>query len=257
MTFSFFHLYGLILGVAIWAAILLVEKKAQQYHFSVSVFWLLVVWEFVTGIIGARLYHVGTDFALYKNHLWQIFFIWQGGLSILGAVLGGAIGLWLYVKLHNKQRLDWRAFIDLSVFGIPFGQAIGRLGNYFNQELYGAPTTLPWGIYIDPAHRIPGYINFSHFHPLFFYELILMFGFGVWVWWADHQKKLTIGSGQLFFTYLIYYMFIRFWLDFLRIDKVYFASTIFSLNQVILFISFVGVSTWWFKGHPSQSKNKK
>src|SRR5260221_8301127 len=139
MNFSFFHLYGFILGIAVWVTILLAEYKAKQIHFSEKLFWELVVWEFVGGVIGARAYHVWTDFPLYQHHFWKAFYIWQGGLSILGVLIGCVGTLFLYVQTHRKRdgqtlNFNWKVFADVCVFGAPFGQAIGRFGNFFNQE---------------------------------------------------------------------------------------------------------------------------
>jgi len=249
ISLPIFHLYGLIIGLSIWLTIALAEKKAKsvitgqtvilgldpRIQFSLNVFWQVIFWELAGGVIGARLYHVITDWPVYQSNFWHIFLIWQGGLSIIGAVIGAAIALWLYLKLHQNLKLKWQLFADLAVFGAPFGQAFGRLGNYVNQELYGLPTNLPWAIYIDPAHRLAGFQNFAYYHPLFFYEMILMFIFGLWVW----RQKWQIGSGQLFWIYVAYYSFIRFWLDFLRIDKANIIGTQIGANQAFLLVVFL------------------
>ncbi len=256
MITSFFHLYGLILGIAIWVTLILIEQKIKDYHFPVRVFWQIVAWVFIGGIIGARLYHVVTDFPLYQNELWRALYIWQGGLSVFGAFIGGSAGLFWYIKTHHNQKIRWQFLADLAIFGIPFGQAIGRLGNFVNQELYGMPTNLPWKIYIDSDHRLADYQQYEFFHPLFFYELLCMFSFGIYVWWREREKNWQVGSGQLFAIYLIYYSVIRFGLDFLRIDKTYFGSTVFSVNQVFLLIIFVLSCRWWYTIQKKHGKEK-
>ena len=129
---------------------------------------------FILGVVGARLYHVltpspstGITPAWYFAHPLEILAIWNGGLGIYGALVGGALGLWLYTRRH---RLDFWAWLDIAAPAIPLGQAIGRWGNFVNQELYGAPTTLPWAIYIPPEKRLPGYAAFAYYHPTFLYE---------------------------------------------------------------------------------------
>ena len=139
--------------------------------------------------------------------------------------------------------------MDIIIFGLPLGQAIGRLGNYFNQELYGLPTSLPWGIFIDVQHRIASYTHVERFHPLFAYEMIFTaaFGIGLWMYSLRVKKPIKIGSGFYFLVYVLYYCFVRFCLDFLRIDKTYFLGTSLGLNQVILILLMLitGMYTLW------------
>ncbi|MBT4358893.1 MAG: prolipoprotein diacylglyceryl transferase, partial [Candidatus Pacebacteria bacterium] len=140
------------------------------------------------------------------------------------------------------KKINLAMILDLSVFGLPVAQAIGRCGNFFNQELYGLPTQLPWKIYIEPAYRLIGYEQFSYFQPLFLYEMILMLLFAGGVWWGQKQSWLSgfsIGSGRLFYLYIYYYSFIRFWLDFIRIDKTHFFNTNLGLNQAFLLLVMV------------------
>lgn len=243
---SFFHLYGLIIGVALWVGIFLSEHKAKQHHFPLPLFWQLCTWGGAGGVVGARLYHVATDFSVYQYHLWQILAFWQGGLSVIGAIFGVIFGVAIFVQLHRGLNIPWKTFADLCACGAPFAQAIGRLGNYVNQELYGLPTNLPWGIFIDPAHRVAGYQNQSFFHPLFLYEAVFMFGFGVWVWWCDRHKTL-VGNGHLFLTYVLYYSVVRFVLDFLRLDKALFLNGPLSLNQVVVIIITTLIGAIWLQ----------
>src|SRR3989338_4750494 len=127
--------------------------------------WDVLLWMIVPGIVGARMYHV-VDYwqEVYVGQWWLIPQVWTGGLWIYGALLGGMVGLWLFCKRHKQNFLQW---LDVIAFGLPIGQAIGRWGNYFNQELYGKLTSLPWGIYIEPQHRLVGYEQYSYFHPAF------------------------------------------------------------------------------------------
>jgi phosphatidylglycerol:prolipoprotein diacylglycerol transferase len=251
------HLYGLILGIAIVVGIWLGEKKALDYQISSQSWWQLASSAMIGGVIGARLYHVATAWSLYKNNLLEILYLYNGGLSIIGAVLGGLLAVWLFIFLSqqslikfslDKKKLTFKQVLDLSVFGLPFAQAIGRWGNFVNQELYGLPTNLPWGIYIEPTKRLVGFEGWSYFHPLFLYESLLMFVFGLLVWRLEikirqRQKLpaifgwfsgLKVGSGNWFIFYIFYYSIIRFLLDFIRIDKAQFLSTPLGINQLFL-----------------------
>ena len=234
------HPYGLIIGIAIVVGLWLVEIQAKRHQINLAdlhqLFWVLLL----GGVLGARFYHVMVEFSYYQNQLWDVFKIWQGGMSIIGGIMGGVLLARKFLKFHPLgKRINLITVLDLAVFGLPVAQAIGRWGNFFNQELYGLPTQIPWGIYIEPANRLIGYEHFSYFHPLFFYEMILMLLFAGWVW-LNHYKQLvsgfSIGSGKLFILYVFYYSFIRFCLDFIRLDKTHFFNTNLGFNQVFLLL---------------------
>jgi prolipoprotein diacylglyceryl transferase len=193
-------------------------------------------------VFGARIWHVVTDWQLYKNEPHLSFYIWNGGISILGAILGGAVGGYVAANIFqfSDPKKSVVTLFDLSIFGLPIAQAIGRFGNFVNQELYGLPTNLPWGITIDAANRVAGFEQFSTFHPLFAYEAVLTAGFGCVVWFFFLKKKkyswLELGQGKLVLSYVAYYSFVRFLLEFLRIEKSLFLQTQLGLNQVVVFI---------------------
>jgi phosphatidylglycerol:prolipoprotein diacylglycerol transferase len=172
-----------------------------------------------------------------------IFQVWQGGLSIIGGILGGTIAAFLYQKIHHS--IPVLKIFDLAVLGLPFAQAVGRLGNFVNQELYGFPTRLPWAIFIDPAHRYPLYQNEGFYHPLFAYEMIGLLLLGGCLWQKEKHKEWLVGSGKYFFVYLLFYTFFRFCLDFLRIDKTLLSGTSLGLNQVVLLGVFLSGIMWW------------
>lgn len=168
----------------------------------------------LVGLIGARLYYVLYAWSYYHNHLVEIVQLWQGGLAIHGTLIGGGLAAWWYARRH---RLSFLLLIDLAVPAMALGQAIGRWGNYFNQELFGRPTALPWGIPIDPSHRPSAFASFEFFHPTFLYEsaldLILV---GVLVWlirrWPNRRP------GNIAAVYAIGYGIIRLAMEFLRVD---------------------------------------
>ncbi len=245
-----FHLYGLCIGAAIWVSLWLIEARAQRAHIHFAELWPLIIWMFIGAVAGARIHHLITDFSLYQDRWIDMLKIWQGGLSIIGAVIGAGIFALVWLKLHPHFKISFWTIADLSVFGLPFGQALGRLGNFFNQELYGLPTQLPWGIYIDPTHRVAPYLHAQFFHPLFAYEMIFTVTFGIALWTYDRyigSKKTMLGTGQYFLLYAFYYSFIRFLLDFIRIDKSMFFYTGLGKNQVFLLIVMVILVTFLIK----------
>ncbi len=179
----------------------------------------LAMWAIPLGIVGARLYHVVTDAQLYfgaGRDPVGVFRIWEGGLGIWGAITGGALGGWIACRRANVRFADAAGAVAP---GLLVAQAVGRLGNYFNQELFGRPTTLPWALEIDPAYRPAGYERFSTFHPTFLYELIWnLAAAAVLVWVLDRRFRLS--GSQLFAAYVMLYTSGRVWIELLRIDTV-------------------------------------
>lgn len=220
-----FHLYGLMIGLGVLAGAWAAAKRDKKI-------WDALVWVIGGGIIGARLYHVVDLWSYYRVHLAQIPAVWQGGMGIYGGILGGILGLWWWVKTRGKKEVRFLRFLkmlDAGAVGLPLGQAIGRLGNYFNQELYGKPTSLPWGIYIRPENRLLSVWEFERFHPLFLYESI--YCLIIFIIIIKIIKFIPSGKGKVFAIYLGLYGLGRFFLEFLRIE----AWTIQGINvaQVI------------------------
>ena len=162
------NLYGIIISVAIFASLKvaesLIEKKNEE------TLWGLSFWTILSGILGARVYHVIDYFSYYSQNIIKIIELWNGGLGIWGAIAGGTIGATIYLKTKRKKILPW---LDVLSVVVPLGQAVGRWGNFFNKEIFGQPTTLPWGIYVDPLKRPEDFIHSEKFHPIFIYESIL------------------------------------------------------------------------------------
>lgn len=259
-----FTSYGLILGIAIVFGVSLVERqiikseKTTSQTFLSEIFYKVGTITFIFGVLGARIWHVFTDFALYKNDLVSSLYIWNGGLSIIGAAIGGLIGILIstliLAELREKKREHKKElllqFLDFSVFGLPVGQALGRLGNYVNQELYGLPTSGFFKIFIDLENRLPGFENRAYYHPLFLYEMIATGLFAVAVHIAYHNKNLVqkfpqLGSGKLFLVYIFYYSVVRFFLDFLRIDRGVVHFGILGTNQLVLFFTILLISVYF------------
>lgn len=226
------HVYGLILGLGFVAALQVINQVNKQANVLSEKKLNALVWSAILGgIIGARLYHVVDEWEYYRTHLALIPQVWHGGLGIYGGMLGGVIALVVSVivmqspqqktgaKPTSSKINSLKTWFDLATLGLPLGQAIGRFGNWVNQELYGLPTTLPWGVYIAPENRLPGVEQFSHFHPLFAYEALWMvLTFVVFYRVVYRQKNIKLGTGIYALGYLASYAVIRFGLDFLRID---------------------------------------
>ena len=177
----------------------------------------IAIWAVPFGIVGGRLYHVITDYQLYfgpnGKGLIAAFRIWDGGLGIWGAITLGALGAWIGAR---RAGIALPPVADAIAPAIALAQAIGRWGNYFNQELFGKPTTVPWALEIDPAHRPAGYEQFATFQPTFLYESLWLLGMVLVLVWAD--KRFRMGHGRVFALYVLLYCIGRFWIESLRID---------------------------------------
>jgi phosphatidylglycerol---prolipoprotein diacylglyceryl transferase len=222
-----FHIYfyGILIMAGVIAAAFLAQAEAKRRGLDPNFLWDALFWVVLAGIVGARIWHVfspppsmveqGITTQWYLTHPLDMINIRNGGLGIPGAVIGGALALWILSRRNKSSFLTWA---DVTAPGVALAQAIGRWGNYFNQELYGKPTNLPWKIYIDPLHRVPGYENNDYFHPLFFYESLWnVFIMAVLLWAAQRFSK-WLKTGDIFLGYLILYAIGRFSLEFLRLD---------------------------------------
>ncbi|GAA2043614.1 prolipoprotein diacylglyceryl transferase [Streptomyces cheonanensis] len=203
--------YALCIIIGVFVAIWLGGKRWVARGGQPGTVADIAVWAVPFGLIGARLYHVITDYQLYfgdGRDPVNAFKIWDGGIGIWGAIAGGAVGAWIACR---RRGIPLPAFADAVAPGIAFAQAIGRWGNWFNQELYGKPTDLPWALEIDNG------IDSGTFHPTFLYESLWCVGVGVLVIWADRRFKL--GHGRAFALYVAAYTAGRFWTEYLRIDE--------------------------------------
>ncbi|HWS47299.1 MAG TPA: prolipoprotein diacylglyceryl transferase, partial [Acidimicrobiia bacterium] len=161
------HAYGLMLALGVLAAAKIAEMRWVRRGNAQKDFAAIVVPVVVAGVVGARIYHLFTGYKWSQNGIVGTVEIWKGGLSIWGAVAGGVIAVAI---VGRRRHLDVVELLDVIAPGLALAQAIGRWGNYFNQELFGRPTTLPWALKIDPAHRPAGYTQYATFHPTFLYE---------------------------------------------------------------------------------------
>ena len=182
-------------------------------------------WAVPFGIVGGRLYHVVSSPDAYfgpGGDPWKALAIWEGGLGIWGAVALGAVGAWIGCRRHGVRLAD---FADALAPGLLVAQGVGRLGNWFNQELFGGPTTLPWGLRIDDAHLPAGFDPGTLFHPTFLYEMLWNFAAAALLIYLG--QRLRPGSGRTFWLYVVLYTTGRLWIEMLRIDP---AETVLGLR---------------------------
>jgi prolipoprotein diacylglyceryl transferase len=233
------HAYGLMLALGVLVATQVAEKRWTRTGRSSKEFGAIVVPVVVAGVIGARVYHLFTGYSWSDSGLVGTVEIWKGGLSIWGAVGGGLIAVLVLARRHH---LDTLVLMDAIAPGVVLAQAIGRWGNYFNQELFGRPTKLPWGLEIDLAHRPPGFTQYATFHPTFLYEslwCVLVFATIVFV-----EHRYTLKRGQAFALYVAMYTFGRIWFEALRIDN---ATRIFGVRfNLLLSIALSVFGAIWF-----------
>jgi len=174
---------------------------------------------------------MGLTTQYYFQHPLEILKIWKGGLGIFGGIIGGAIALAIYCRAQKQNFFEWT---DIIAPGLLIAQAIGRWGNFVNQEVYGPPSDLPWAIYIDPAHRLPGFETVERYHPLFLYESLLTLLGGLLLLYIARKYKDKLFTGDLFLMYLVYYPLVRFGLEFIRLDPS--AVGTININQTVMLI---------------------
>jgi phosphatidylglycerol---prolipoprotein diacylglyceryl transferase len=236
--------YGIILMLGAVAGAALAAREVKRRGMDPEIVWDLLVYLIIGGVVGARLWHVftpppssieqGITTAYYLTHPLDLINLRKGGLGIPGAVIGGAIALYFYARKHQLSFAEWA---DIAAPSLALGQAIGRFGNYFNQELYGAPTNLPWKIYIEPRARVSGFENNEYFHPLFLYESLWNFANMFLLLWVAKRFGDRLKAGDVLLVYLVTYPIGRFLLDFLRLD----ASQLGGINANQTFMAIVAM----------------
>lgn len=253
--------YGILITLGAILGAWLATRTAKRRGHDPEIVWDLLIYLMFGGIIGARIWHIFTPspdilvrdpltgalanpyFAGGTVHILDILAIWNGGLGIPGAVIGGAVVLYFYSR---SRRIHFAEWADIIAPSLALGQAVGRWGNFFNQELYGAPTNLPWKISIDPSHRLSGYESVEYYHPLFLYESLWNFANMAFLIWISHRYADRLKSGDLLLIYLIVYPAGRFLLDFLRLN----ASIVggLNINQTVMgVVALCAAGTLYFR----------
>ncbi len=207
--------YGIIMAIAIVVGLWLAYRQARREGLPADDIVSAAQWGILAGLVGARLYEVAFNWDYYGQYPWKIIAVWEGGLAIHGGLIAGPlVGVWLAAR----WRLPVLKALDIAAPSIALGQAIGRWGNFFNEEAFGRPTNLPWKLYISPSHRPPGLAQFEYFHPTFLYESLWDLAvFGVLA--LVLRPRLRERPGALFFCYLGLYSVGRFAIEALRLDS--------------------------------------
>jgi prolipoprotein diacylglyceryl transferase len=225
--------YGLMIALGVFAAVWLAQRRHTARGGDPEDFTYIAMRAVPAGLIGARAYHVITDWKHFEGRWEDAVKIWQGGLGIPGGMLAGVIvGLWA----AKRRGLTIPYAMDIAAPALPLAQAIGRLGNWFNQELFGRPTTLPWGLRIDADHRPVDYLQYSTFHPTFLYELLWNLALCAFLLWLDRRK--VVRRGRLLAVYVVGYGVGRLWVELLRID---FASRLLGV-RVNVWVSLIAIA---------------
>lgn len=206
--------YGLMIALGVLAAVWLAAKRFTDRSLSSDHAAGIAMWGVPAGIVGARMYHVITDWGRFTGNWGDALKIWKGGLGILGGVIFGYLAVMIYCRRAN---LDLRTAIDVVAPAIPLAQMIGRWGNWFNQELFGRPSDLPWALEIAPENRPAQYIEQATFHPTFLYESLWNLMVVLALLKIDRMKVLS--KGMLFVVYFALYSIGRIWVEALRIDE--------------------------------------
>ncbi len=209
----FIHFYGLMYVVGITLAIIITRRRWQAVGGNPDLVYDVAIWAVPIGLIGARIYFDVTTPDQIPHHWWGVFAIWSGGLGIWGGIVfGAAAGIWRVRKAGASAGL----FANAIAPALLVAQAIGRIGNYFNQELFGKPTTLPWGLEIAVGHRPSGYLGYATFQPTFLYEMIWDLAFAAFIVWLGHHRKIR--PWGLFALYVAGYSAFRIFEETIRID---------------------------------------
>jgi prolipoprotein diacylglyceryl transferase len=238
-------MYGFLLAIGVLVGCWVAERRWRSRGYPPGGIYDVAFWVVLAGVIGARVYHVITDYQLFEDDPLRAFAIWRGGLSIWGAVLGGAIAV---VVITRRRNLPALVVLDCMAVGVVLAQGIGRFGNWFNQELFGRPTDLPWGLEISLSHRPPGYEQSATFHPTFLYESLACLAIAGLLVLAERRARLR--QGQTFALYVVLYTFVRFFVESLRIDAAHEIGPL-RVNGWVSLLVFVGAVAWfvWLRGH--------
>ncbi|KZL50094.1 prolipoprotein diacylglyceryl transferase [Nodularia spumigena CENA596] len=211
--------YGLLIATAVLIGVSLSQYLAKRRNVNPELISDLSIWLVIGAIPAARLYYVLFQWSEYSQHPERIIAIWQGGIAIHGAIIGGTLAALIFAKVNQVS--FWQ-LADLVAPSLILGQAIGRWGNFFNSEAFGRPTNFPWKLYIPTQNRPPTLANFEYFHPTFLYESLwnlIVFALLMALFFRGLSGKPRLRLGTLFLAYLVAYSFGRVWIEGFRIDS--------------------------------------
>lgn len=211
-----FRAYGVAIALGVLAAVWIAQRRWAERGHDPEQISTVALWAVPFGVVGGRLYHVITDNQRFRGQWLEAFKIWEGGLGVWGAVAAGAIGALVAARRANLSVPD---LFYATAPAIPVAQAIGRLGNWFNQELFGRPTDVPWALEIDESHRPTGFEDEALFHPTFLYEMLWNLGVAAVVIWVVPKVLPRLRIGYQFAVYVALYTLGRLWIELLRIDS--------------------------------------
>lgn len=229
------------MATAVLVGTLLAQREARRRGEDPEELVNVVVIAVIAAFVGARLYYVLFNWDYYSAHPWKIAAVWEGGLAIHGGLLAGIVfgGIWTW-----RKNLPTLVYLDIVAPCIALGQAIGRWGNFFNQEAFGTPTDFPWKLYIDPAHRPHHLAEYEYFHPTFLYESVWDLAvFALLFFYL--RKRLQAYPGALFLSYVGLYSVGRFFIEALRIDSLMLGSFRAAQIMSVLLVLFSLGGLWW------------
>jgi prolipoprotein diacylglyceryl transferase len=208
--------YGILIAIGVMLGWRLTVKRYEEKGGDPALAERILIWMVVIGFLGARLAYVSTHLSRFEGEWWKVLAIWEGGLALFGGLTAGALTV---IILNRRWGGSLPLFLDSVAPAVPLAQAFGRWGNYFNQELFGTPTNLPWGLEIAPENRPEAYPDATTFHPTFLYESIWNLGLSALIIWLD--KRVPSLRGRLIGVYLIGYAAMRFALELIRTDTTF------------------------------------
>ncbi len=235
------HYYGLCYVLAVIAAVIITGRRWEAQGGERRLPEDIALWGFPAGLIGGRLYFVVTSWNEVPDEWWGVFAVWKGGLGLPGGIAGGVlVGIWRLRRLG----IDVPPFLDAAAPGLLVAQAIGRVGNWFNQELFGGPTSLPWAVEIDRDHRPDRFADDPTFHPTFLYEIVWDLGLAAVLVWLGRTGRLR--APGLFALYVAGYAIFRVFIETLRVDP---AKELLGLrlNFWVMGVVFLAAAAWFVR----------
>jgi prolipoprotein diacylglyceryl transferase len=245
---AFIHFYGLMYVIGIALAIFITQRRWKAAGGDPALAGDVALWAVPAGIIGGRIYFDITTPQYIPHHWYGVLAVWDGGLGIWGGIAAGALVGWWRVRRHGA---NGALFADAVAPALLVAQAVGRVGNYFNQELYGGPSKLPWALEISPVHRMAGYGQYGTFQPTFLYELIFNLLLAAVLVWLGHHRSFK--PPGLFALYVTGYSAYRLFEESLRIDPSEHFLGLRLNMYVAAVLTLVGLAWFWFTQRPGRA----